>query len=158
MGKVAQRARDGVMYFSMQERRKREVVRFEEELQKLRSMSALELESAYVSAKTRYEHHRTVLSLFLISIVLAVLMNVWKYFFSFVEQLSQMAFDGQADSAEAARVGFAISIVFVVAITLAVFLILIACVRKHRLLYRDLLVIEEVRNDNGRFKESQNGD
>lgn len=146
MRTIVQRIRNRVMYFSMQERKQREYARYEEEVQKLESMSELQLQSEYISVKAKYEHRKSILSLFLVSIVLAILTNVWKYFSDFLNQLLQFTLADQADSGEIAKVGFIISTIVVVCITVVVFLFLFASVRKSNALYRRLLMIEDVKN------------
>ena len=131
------------MHFSMQERKKRECAQFKEELQKLESMSALELKTEFITTKTKYEHHKNILLPFLIFIVLAALMNAWKSFYDFMDQLLQMALVGQADSVKIAEIGFIVSAIVIAVVTVTVFLMLIAFVRKSSSLYRSLLMIEE---------------
>ena len=147
MNKISQQIRGCILHFSIQERRKRKYACFEKEILRLKNLPDLELKLEYIEIKDAYVRHKNVLSLFLVSIVLAVFMNAWKYFFDFINQLLKLTISTQSDSTEIAKVGFYISAILVTAITATVLLLLIAGIRKSSRLYRSLLMIEEAKKD-----------
>lgn len=73
----------GLEFISLQEREKRAFFQYNKERNYYEQFSDRELSSRYVNIKAAYEHKKTIASLFLISILLAILTGVWRYFFEF---------------------------------------------------------------------------
>ena len=72
-----------IMMFSCQEKRKRKFVSYKQDVENLRKMPMDELQFERIEVKTEYEY-RKVCMLFIAFCVIAVLLNVWKQFFSCV--------------------------------------------------------------------------
>ena len=153
MRKIVQQIKAGIMSVSLQERKKREYKCFEEKISQLKSLSDMELKAEYISAKIKYEHHQNILLLFLVSIVLAILMNAWKYFADFLNRLLQLLFTDYANANEIATIGFIISTIVISIVTVTVLFILIVCVKKSSSLHRQLLMIEDVKCENEKAKK-----
>lgn len=93
------------------------------------SLNVNELDYEYIMLKSKYAHKKNIITFYLISILLAVIMNTWKYLFGFVYE-----FVRSAVSIEIKQV------VSTVILIIAVFGIWIC------LYLKDLLIIENVRN------------
>lgn len=135
-----------VMSFSFKERRKRELAVYRQRVFKLKSMEPDELDYEYITLKSEYEHKKSVLTIVIISIALAVLMNVWKYFFIFIEKTLQYAALFKGNEIEIAKVSSAVSVIAAVFITLMILMILIVYMKEIRRTQKELMIVEEVRN------------
>ena len=100
MSKYREEFKAYVMRYSYQARRKRKLDSFNKEIKRLRAMDKDELDFEYIEFKTELDHKKNVLSLFLISIALSVLMNVWSKFFSFMHTAFQYAATSSDSSGE----------------------------------------------------------
>lgn len=139
-----------VMCFSYQARRKEKLKSFRQELIRLRHLDEDELSFEYIGLKTEYEHKKNVLSLFIISIALGVLMNVWNKFFSFMQLALQYAASEDA-SAQVTKVSFFLSIGISLFITVAILLLLLSLSNDIKKIRRKIMIIENVKKTGGNF-------
>lgn len=135
-----------VMSFSFQERKARELAHYKQRVDELRNMETDEIDLEYINLKSEYEHKKTVLTIFMISIAIAVLMNVWKYFYIFMDKAIQYAISYEGSGSEVAKVAFAVSATVIVFMTLLIFAILIIYTRALRQVHKDLMIVSEIRN------------
>lgn len=133
-----------VMRFSYREKRNQKLVKFRQEVKALNNMDRDELEFEYVNLKSKYEHKKSVLTLFLLSIALAVLMDIWKKFFSFMGMVLQYTQTVEADSIEIIKVSLVISILVAIAITSLILLFLYTLLTDISKMRRKLMIIENV--------------
>lgn len=133
-----------VMRFSYREKRNQKLVKFRQEAKALNNMDRDELEFEYVNLKSKYEHKKSVLTLFLLAIALAVLMDIWKKFFSFMGMVLQYTQTVEADSMEIIKVSLVISILVAIAITLLILLFLYTLLTDISKMRRKLMIIENV--------------
>lgn len=136
---------DVIMYFSFQERKKREYRLDKMKYEQLKSMTDEQLTFEYINTKTKYEYKKNVFTLFLITIVLSVIMNVWKYFFNFLNKALQFASMYQENVIDVMKIGFIIAIIIVLSIKMVILMILLVSIRQLYLLYKYLLLIKEIR-------------
>ena len=134
-----------IMSISYQERRKKKLQKYRRELILLKKMDEDELDFEYINSKSEYEHKKNVISIFMLSLVIAVLIDAWKYFFQFVEKILQYAVLGQGNEAETAKAVFMFAAVIVVVITIAAVGILIEHTRRMYELNKYLMSIEKIR-------------
>lgn len=133
-----------IMKFSHTEKRKRKLDAFKDEKQKLEQLSDEELEFEYIELTAECERKSGIFTLFVISIVLAVLMNVWSKFFDFIQKtLAYVSISG-GDSMEVVKVSFIISVSVAIFITAIVFFILFSFVNDINKIKRKLLIIDEI--------------
>lgn len=102
--------RSFVMRLSHQERRKAKLATFRRELERYRNMEPDELHFEYISVKSEYEHQKMVLTVFIVSIAIALLMNIWGKFLSFMEMVLQYVAMEGADTLEVTQVSFWIAL------------------------------------------------
>ena len=132
------------MKFSHTEKRKRKLDAFKDEKQKLEQLSDEELEFEYIELTAECERKSGIFTLFVISIVLAVLMNVWSKFFDFIQKtLAYVSISG-GDSMEVVKVSFIISVSVAIFITAIVFFILFSFVNDINKIKRKVLIIDEI--------------
>ena len=136
-----------VMSVSYQERRRKKLQRYRQESMRLQEMEDDELHFEYVSLRSEYEHRKNIMTIFMLSIVIAVFMDTWKYFFSFIEKIMKYAVSGQGSEAEIAGVVFIFSASVVAVITVVVFLILAVHVKRMYELNKNLMIVEELRKE-----------
>lgn len=134
-----------IMSLSYQERRKKKLEHYRQELVRLQGMEEDELHFEYISLKSEYEHRKSIVAISLFFILLSVFRDVWGYFFSFMEKLIQYAVSGQDNGAGTAKIVFVVFAVIVASITVIVFGILIVHIKRMRELNRSLMVVEEVK-------------
>lgn len=135
-----------IMYFSFQERKKRELKEYREEKKRIGKMEVDEAELEYIDLKVEYQHIKNVLSVFLLAILISVLMDVWNIFYTFIERITQYAASFSGKEAELANVMLVVLILVIVFITLAIFMILIAHTKRMRQVYKKLMAFGEIRN------------
>lgn len=133
-----------VMRFSYREKRNQKLEKFRQEVKALNDMDRDELEFEYVNLKSKYEHKKSVLTLLLLSIALAVLMDIWKKFFSFMGMVLQYTQTVEADSMEIIKVSLVISILVAIAITSLILLFLYTLLTDISKMKRKLMIIENV--------------
>lgn len=144
MGGIGKKIRDCIMRLSYQERRKRELERFEKELKEYRNMTDDELKYEYIKLKTEHEHKKGILTLFVVSIALAILTNVWKEFFSFMEQAFQYAAKIENGGADVVSVSFWISVIVSAFITVVILVALFTVAGDMKEIRRKFMMIEDV--------------
>lgn len=136
-----------VMSFSLQERKKRDLICYRKKLARLHDMCDDEIALEYVTKKTELDHQKRTLSIFILSIFVSILMGIWKYFFVFVQKLIQYT-DGKANAIQTAEVAVIYGIFILGVVTFLVLSVVKTCTKRIRTLYRDVLIIEEVRKNN----------
>lgn len=144
MGGIGKKIRDCIMQLSYQERRKRELGKFEKELKEYRDMTDDELKYEYIKLKTEHEHKKGILTLFVVSIALAILTNVWKEFFSFMEQAFQYAAKIENGGADVVSVSFWISVIVSAFITVVILVALFTVAGDMKEIRRKFMMIEDV--------------
>jgi len=145
MAKISEVVKRCVMTISFQERRKRDLMCYIHKKNRLEKMQTDELDLEYINLKSAYEHKKYVLSVFKVSTILMMLMGSWKNFYDFAERIIQYSFTNHSNSADAAKVMAIISVIVVVFITVIIFTALIAYTRNMHQVYRDLIIVEEMR-------------
>lgn len=146
MAENKERFKRYIMSFSYKERRARELFKYKERIQELESMDSDELDFEYVSLKSAYEHKKSVLVLLIISIALALLMNVCKYFFSFIQESIQYGSTIVGNGIEVVEVSFTIAFILTLFTTFVIAFLLIAYMNELRQIQKELMIVEIVRN------------
>lgn len=134
-----------IISLSFKEKRKRELLKYRKRISEIKKMDADELDFEYISLKSKYEHKRNILTLFIISIVLAVLMNVWNSFFEFIEKVLRYTEVMAVNGEDVAKVGFIIAIISVVFITALVLFVLSCYIKDIYHIRKELMIIEAAR-------------
>lgn len=147
-----------IMFFSFRERRKRALLEYKERVRELKAMDLDELEFEYISFKSSFERKKYTLGLFIISIVLSILMNVWKYLWILCEKVLRYASAGIGNEVELAKAGFCISVMAALFLTALVLAFLILYIKELNWVRENLLIVESVmdsrdRNKAGKKKE-----
>lgn len=141
------------IYISFQERKKREYKRYITEADQLRQLSDLELKLEEIRLKSMYEYKRNVLGLFLIAIILAVLTDVWKSFYKFIQHAMKYTSIPVENSFEIAKIGVFITAIVAIFVTLVLCIFLINYMKQLYALYRRILLIEMVKEEKGMMKD-----
>lgn len=135
-----------VMSFSYKERRAKKLADYRRRVTELKSMERDELDFEYVNLKSACEHKKSVLTIFIISIALAMLMNVWEKFFLFLEKALIYAASFKGSEIEVAKISFVISIIVAVFLTVVILYILFTYMKEIKQIQKELMIIEEIRN------------
>jgi len=146
MAGISGKIRRYIMYISFQERRKRALIRYKQEINRLQSMEVDELDLEYINMKSIYEHKKNVLSIFMLSIVISVLLNVWNYFYRFIEKIIQYTTSYQGNEIDIAKMVFILSVITVAFITIIIVVMLIIYLKRMHQTYKNVMIIEELRN------------
>lgn len=139
--------REAVMKFSCIERRRRRLNNFEHELEKYRNMSNDELNFEYIEVTTELEHKKNVLSLFIVTIALSILMNAWSRFISFLQKVLKYAGTSDVDNEQIVIISFLIAIIVVIAVTVVILFVFFELSRDIMLLHKKLMMIEYERKN-----------
>lgn len=145
MAKLNKKIKRIIVYYSLQEKKKRELRLYKDKVKAFKEMEADKIDLEYINLKSEYEHRKVVLSIFMVSIIISVVMNIWKYFYEFVEKAIYYASSGQANKADEAYVVFAIFSIIIGFITVVVIVALIMYVRKMYQISKELIIVEELR-------------
>lgn len=103
-----------------------------------------ELKFEYILLNAKYEKKKSELTLFLLTIALSVLMNVWDKFFSFMKMAIEYAGKTAGDSVEIAKTSFIISSIIVIFITAVIFFMLFAFINDIHKMKINIAMIEDV--------------
>lgn len=135
-----------VMSFSFSERRAKQLEQYRQVVTEFKQMQSDELDFEYITLKSKCEHKKSILTLLMVTIALAVLMNVWNNFLDFMEKVFQYAATVESNGVEVAKIGFIISLIMAAAIVCVVFLIVISYMKELKMLKQKLMIIEEIKN------------
>lgn len=147
MGMFSGKVKQAVMYISFQERRKRELKRYQQEKQRILDMEDDEIDMEYIDLKSEYEHKKNVLLVFFTSIVISVLMSAWNIFYEYTGKLMQYIAVVRGVETEIAEVTFYLCTVIIVCITIIIFWILAAYLKRIKQLYKRILMIENIKTE-----------
>lgn len=134
-----------IMSFSIQERKKRNLDHYRQELRTFHNMEKDELDLEYINLKTEYKHKKNIMSIFLLTIVLSVLMDLWKFLYGFIVNVVSYNAVHQASELEIVQVVFVIFVILIAFISSIIMGVLIFYTRRMRRIYRSLQIIEELR-------------
>jgi len=134
-----------VMSISFKERKAKELAHYKQRVSELKKMEIDEIDLEYINLKLEYEHKKNALTIFIIFIAIACLINVWKYSYMFMEKAIQYAILYEGSGSEVVKVAFAISLSITVFIILVIFAILIMHTRRLRQVHKNLMIVNEVR-------------
>ena len=133
-----------VMKFSYREKRNQKLEKFRKEVKVLNDMDIEELEFEYIDLKSKYEHKKSILTLFLLTIALTVLMDIWKKFFSFIGMALKYTQTVKIDAMEIIKLSFVVSILVAIAITILILYFLNILLTDITEMKRKLMIIESV--------------
>lgn len=145
-----------VMYISLQERKKRTYQKEKKALEKLRVLSETELKLEYINLKSRYEHNKQILTLFLITVIMAVVSDVWSLFQNFIQQI--IKYTVIMDETRYAITYFEITLILTMFLTIIVLIFAANYMRNLYRIYKQLLLIELIQEERKENKNSENED
>lgn len=130
--------------FLYDENRRKEFEKFNSQMDIYKNMPPDELKFEYILLNAKYEKKKSELTLFLLTIALSVLMNVWDKFFSFMKMAIEYAGKTAGDSVEIAKTSFIISSIIVIFITAVIFFMLFAFINDIHKMKIKIAMIEDV--------------
>lgn len=130
--------------FLYDENRRKEFEKFNSQMDIYKNMPPDELKFEYILLNAKYEKKKSELTLFLLTIALSVLMNVWDTFFSFMKMAIEYAGKTAGDSFEIAKISFIISSIIVIFITAVIFFMLFAFINDIHKMKINIAMIEDV--------------
>lgn len=137
-----------VMYFSLQEREKREYAQYRKVRCKLESLSDDELNSRYINFVAKYNYKKHLFFVILVALLLVGL-AIWELFYSFFDQMLQIYSLHEASTEEIAEFGLIFSSGFLVFLCLIVLFYMIVYLKDLRSMYKQLLFIEAEQIERG---------
>lgn len=146
MAKVKEKMKDFIMSFTIQEQKKKELKEYRQEIEKLKNLTEDEIDLLYINLKSKYEHKKNILSIFLLTIVISVIMEVWKYFYGFIESFIKYTSLKQGADVETAKIVFVVMTIMIVLIIIVFLGMLVMHTKKMKSVYKDLIMVEEIRN------------
>lgn len=130
--------------FLYDENRRKEFEKFNSQMDIYKNMPPDELKFEYILLNAKHEKKKSELTLFLLTIALSVLMNVWDKFFSFMKMAIEYAGKTAGDSVEIAKTSFIISSIIVIFITAVIFFMLFAFINDIHKMKINIAMIEDV--------------
>ena len=146
MSKFSKIIKRWVMYYSFQEQRKRELTAYRKKLEYLGSLDNDEINSEYINLKSTYERKKIFLSIFMLSLVISVLMDMWKSFYYVIRNLTEIASSFQENSIEILELGVVLFLILFGFVTVIVLISLFIYINGICEIYKNLLIVEEIRN------------
>ena len=118
--------------------------KYRKEVNRLEDIADDEVDFEYINLKSKYEHKKNILFIFILTIIMCILMNVWKYFFNIIEKIIQLTVN-QGIEIAIAKVLFIGTITIIVFITVLTFFIIQSYVKQMQRIYMELLIVEEIK-------------
>lgn len=144
MNRIKQSLINFLNLFLYDENRRKEFEKFNSQMDIYKNMPPDELKFEYILLNAKYEKKKSELTLFLLTIALSVLMNVWDKFFSFMKMAIEYAGKTAGDSFEIAKISFIISSIIVIFITAVIFFMLFAFINDIHKMKINIAMIEDV--------------
>lgn len=138
--------------FTIEYKRQKALSKFKEKIQKLRDMSNDELKYEQITTQTQYERKKGLLTLFLITIILAVIMNVWDKFFSFMKMAFEYTGTLATGNFDIIKISFWISFIIAAIITVVVFAYVLVIMKDISDLKKKLSMVETVMNERNKIE------
>lgn len=138
--------------FTFEYKRQKALSKFKKDMQKLRDMSNDELKYEQITTQTQYERKKGLLTLFLITIILAVIMNVWDKFFSFMKMAFEYAGTLATGNFDIIKISFWISFIIAAIITVVVFAYVLVIMKDISDLKKKLSMVETVMNERNKIE------
>lgn len=138
--------------FTIEYKRQKALSEFKEKIQKLRDMSNDELKYEQITTQTLYERKKGLLTLFLITIILAVIMNVWDKSFSFMKMAFEYAGTLATGNFDIIKISFWISFIIAAIITVVVFAYVLVIMKDISDLKKKLSMVETVMNERNKIE------
>lgn len=135
------------MFFSFQERKKRELECYRQEKKRLQKMEKDEMELEYINLKSEYERKKNILFVFMTAIVVSILLYTWSAFFELARKIMQYAASASDGGIEIAKVTFYLCVILIIFVTVVAVGILVIHIRRIGQLYKKILMIEEVKKE-----------
>ena len=118
--------------------------KYRKEVNRLEDIADDEVDFEYINLKSKYEHKKNILFIFILTIIICILMNVWKYFFNIIEKIIQLTVN-QGIEIAIAKVLFIGTITIIVFITILTFFVIQSYVKQMHEIYMELLIVEEIK-------------
>lgn len=134
-----------IMSVSFQQRRKKELIKYRKEKNRLNELDDDEIDLEYIILKAKYEHKKNILTIFLLTILISFLMNAWGRFYHLIEITIQFVTSDQCKDIQTTKVVFIITVIFIVFITIVILFVLISHAKSMHQIYKKLLTVEEMR-------------
>lgn len=140
------------MWFSFQERRKRKLVKYEQQIQHLSRLSNGEFNFEYIELQKKYHFRKNILSLFLIAFTVSILSGVWTKFFSFSQKALTIYFNQLSNDREIVLFVFIFLSIIIVILTLFLFVSLYIYLMSLTHIKGKILIMDQVKQKKGRKK------
>lgn len=144
MNRIKQSLINFLNLFLYDENRRKEFEKFKSQMDIYKNMPPDELKFEYILLNAKCEKKKSELTLFLLTIALSVLMNVWDKFFSFMKMAIEYAGKTVGDSFEIAKISFIISSIIVIFITAVIFFMLLVFINDIHKMKIKIAMIEDV--------------
>lgn len=144
MNRIKQSLINFLNLFLYDENRRKEFEKFNSQMDIYKNMPPDELKFEYILLNAKCEKKKSELTLFLLTIALSVLMNVWDKFFSFMKMAIEYAGKTAVDSFEIAKISFIISSIIVIFITAVIFFMLLVFINDIHKMKIKIAMIEDV--------------
>ena len=135
-----------IMHFSLEERKRQKYRENEKKIEELRKLSEMELKSEYINLKSKYERNKGVLTLFLITVILVVLNDIWCLFQRFIQQMLNYT-SLIENKPEYAIISFMNTLIITVFLIIIIMMIAGNYIRNLYKVYEQLLRVEMVREE-----------
>lgn len=106
-------------------------------------MSDNQLNEHYIANKTKYEYKKMLLTLCGITIFLTIFFGIWNTFFDISMKILEFSIN-ESSNVQLPSIIFFISVFLVITIAVILFLLLISYIRNIYIVYRKMLLIENV--------------
>ncbi|EGO8511478.1 hypothetical protein ELZ39_11350 [Enterococcus faecalis] len=135
-----------ILYFTYQERKKRQYKEYDKERKKLESLTNRQLDFEYIEVKNNYQYKKNIYSLFLGTLLLATLTKSNSIFYETIHQIGVVYKDVLGTQGEAwlritMIVYISVSIIFV----LTIFIVIVSYLTSLKNLHKKILLIEEIK-------------
>lgn len=143
MNLIGEKLSHYMMSISFEERKKKALEKYKKEVKRLEDMADDEVDFEYINLQSKYEHKKNVFFIFILTSIICLLMNVWKYFFNIIEKIIQLTVNQEIEFA-IAKVLFIGTITIIVFITVLTFFVIQSYLKQMHGIYMELFIVEEI--------------
>lgn len=137
-----------IMYFTLQERERRAYARYEIERKKMESLTDRELHELYIRLKSMYEYKKKFFTFIGVTFFISIVSGIWEKFYQFLQNTFKL-YVKQTHSLEITKLIWELSFFLVGMLLIVLSISFIIYLKNLYSIYRQLLLVEEIR---GKYK------
>lgn len=142
--------KDFIMQFSFQERKKRNLEKYEKKINRLKNLSINEFNYLYVELQRKYHFKKNTASFFLVALLISIITGIWNKFLSFGQKALVTYFSQASNEKDIAMFTFIFLFLVVLIMSLSVGIIIFLYLKSLSDIKKELIIMEQVKGQKRR--------